>query len=62
MHVYTNWNSTYVIKQSSQIRWWAQDGFAAFAKGVQMLISGSPFAETEQLSKLKSESGILATS
>ncbi len=39
----------------------AQTGFAAFGKGVQ-LISGSPYAETEQLSRLTSPSGIFATS
>ncbi len=39
----------------------SQTGFAAFGKGVQ-LISESPYAETEQLSRLASPSGILATS
>ncbi len=38
----------------------AKTGFAAFGKGVQ-LISGSPYAETEQLSLLASPSGILLT-
>ncbi len=37
--------------QSRRVSCLAQTGFAAFSKGVQ-LISGSPYAETEQLSRL----------
>ncbi len=46
-------------RQTSQL--FSPDRFAAFGKGVQ-LISGSPYAETEHLSRLTSPSGILATS
>ncbi len=43
-------NLTYAIKQGSRVSCLAQTGFAAsFGEGVQ-LISGSPYAETEQLS------------
>ncbi len=52
---------TYTTRQGSRVSCVAQTGFAAFGKGVQ-LISGSPNAETEQLSRLTSPSGILATS
>ncbi len=44
-------------RQSSQL-FIAQTGFAAFGKRVQ-LISESPYAETEQLSRLTSPTGIL---
>ncbi len=46
---YINWNLT---RQGSQVNL-VQTGFAAFGKGVQ-LISGSPYAATEQLSRLTS--------
>ncbi len=59
--VYTNWNLAYTTRQGSRVSCLAQTGFAAFVKGVQ-LISGPPYAETEQLSRLTSPSGILATS
>ncbi len=59
--VYTNWNLTYTTRQGRRVSCLAQTCFAAFGKGVQ-LISGSPYAETEQLSRLTSPSGILATS
>ncbi len=59
--VYTNWNLTYTTRQGRRVSCLAQTGFAAFGKGVQ-LISGSPYAETEQLSRLTSPSGVLATS
>ncbi len=39
-----NW--IYIIKQSAGVRFSAQTGFAAFSKGVKLIIS-SPFAETE---------------
>ncbi len=51
----------YTRTQGSRVSCLAQTGFAAFGKGVQ-LISGSPYAETEQLARLSSPSGILATS
>ncbi len=54
-------NLTYTTRQGSRVSCVAQTGFAAFVKGVQ-LISGSPYAETEQLSRLTSPSGTLATS
>ncbi len=38
---------TYTTRQGSRVSCVAQTGFAAFGKGVQ-LISGSPYAETEQ--------------
>ncbi len=41
---------TYTTRQGSRVSCVAQVGFAAFGKGVQ-LISGSPYAETEQLSQ-----------
>ncbi len=47
--LYTNWDLTYTTRQDSRVSCVAQTGFAAFGKGVQ-LISGSPYAETEQLS------------
>ncbi len=59
--VYANWNLTYTTWQSSRVSCLAQTVFAAFGKGVQ-LISGSPYAEIEQFSRLTSPSGILATS
>ncbi len=60
--VYTRWNLTYTTRQGSRVSWLAQPGFAtSFGKGVQF-ISGSPYAETEKLSRLTSPSGILATS
>ncbi len=59
--MYPNWNLTDTTRQGSRVSCLAQTGFAAFVKGVQ-LISGSPFTETEQLSRLTSPSGILATS
>ncbi len=43
-------NLMYAIEQDSQVSWLAQTGFAAFGEVVQ-LISGSPYAETEQLSR-----------
>ncbi len=49
--IYTNWNLAYTTRQGSRDSCLAQTGFAAFDKGVQ-LISGSPYAETEQLSRL----------
>ncbi len=52
---------THTTIQGSRVSCLAQTGFAAFGKVVQ-LISGSPYAETEQLSRLTSPSGILATS
>ncbi len=52
---------TFTTRQGSRVNCLAQIGFAAFDKGVQ-LISGSPYAETEQLSRLTSPCGILATS
>ncbi len=52
---------TYTTRQGSRVSCVAQTGFAAFGKEVQ-LISGSPYAETEQLSRLTPPSGILATS
>ncbi len=48
---------TYTTKQGSRGSWLAQTGFAAFGKGVQ-LIGGSPYAETEQLSRLTTTSEI----
>ncbi len=60
--LHTNCNLTYTTKQGSWVCWLAQTGFAAsFGKGVQLLISGSPYAETER-SRLTSPSSILATS
>ncbi len=44
-------NLMYTTRQGSRVSCLAQTGFAAFDKGVQ-LISGSPYAETEQLSHL----------
>ncbi len=52
---------TYTTRQVSRFSCVAQTGFAAFGIEVQ-LISGSPYAETEQLFRLTSQSGILATS
>ncbi len=43
----------------SRVSCLAQTGFDAFGRGVQ-LISGSPYTQTEQLSRLTSPSGILA--
>ncbi len=57
----TNWNLAYTTRQGSRVSCLAQTGFAAFGKGVQ-LVSGSPYAEIEQLSRLTSPNGILATS
>ncbi len=51
----------YTTKQDSRASCLAQAGFAAFDRGVQ-LISGSTYAETEQLSRLNLQSGIFATS
>ncbi len=51
----------YSVRQGSRVSCLIQTGFAAFGNGVQ-LISGSPYAETEQLSRLTSPTGILATS
>ncbi len=48
-------------ESGSRVSCLAQTSFAAFGKGVQ-LIGGSPYAESEQLSRLTSPSGILATS
>ncbi len=59
--IYTNLDLTYTTRQGSRVSCVAQTGFAAFGKGVQ-LISGSPYAETKELSRLNSPSGILATS
>ncbi len=50
----------YTMRQGNRVSCLAQIGFAAFGNGVQ-LISGSPYAETEQLSRLTLPSGILAT-
>ncbi len=52
--------NTYATKQGSRASWLAQMGFAAFGKGVQ-LISGSPYAGTEQLPQLDLVCGFLAT-
>ncbi len=57
----SNRDFTYTTRQGSRVSCLAQVGFAAFGKGVQ-LISGSPYAETEQLSRLTLPSGMLATS
>ncbi len=43
--------------QGSRVSCLAQTGFAAFGKGVQLL-SGSPYAETGQISQLASPSGM----
>ncbi len=43
----------YTTRQGSRASCVAQTGFAAFGKGVQ-LISGSPYAETKQLSRATS--------
>ncbi len=58
---FLNLDLTYATRQGSRVSCLAQTGFAAFGKGVQ-LISGSPYAEAEQLSRLTSPSGMLATS
>ncbi len=47
----TNCNLAYTTRQGSRVSCLAQTGFAAFGKGLQ-LISGSPYAETEQRSRL----------
>ncbi len=52
---------TYTTRQCSRVSCLAQTGFAAFGKGVQHF-SGLPYVETEQLSRLTSLSGTLATS
>ncbi len=44
-------NLAYTTRLGTRVSCLAQTGFAAFGKGVQ-LISGSPYAETEQLSRL----------
>ncbi len=49
------------MRQGIRVSCLAETGFAAFGKVVQ-LISGSNYAETEQLSRLTLLSGILATS
>ncbi len=49
--LHPNQNLKHTTKQGSRVSWLAQTGFAAFGKGVQ-LISGSPYDETEQLSRL----------
>ncbi len=41
----------YTTRQGSRINCLTQTGFAAFGKGVQ-LISGPPYDETKQLSRL----------
>ncbi len=48
-------------KQSRRVSRSAYVGFAAFGKWVQ-LISGSPYAETEQISRQTSQCDILAIS
>ncbi len=54
---------THTTKQYSRGSSLAQTGFAAFGKEMQLLISGSPtYAETKQLPRQTSSSGILATS
>ncbi len=52
VEAYTNCNLTYTTKQGSRVSWLAQTVFTAFGKEVQLLISGSPYAEIEQLSRL----------
>ncbi len=52
---------TFITKQGSRVCKLAQNGLAAFGKGMQ-IISGSPNAETEQLSRLTSPSSTLVTS
>ncbi len=42
----------FTTRQGSRVSCLAQNGFTAFGKGVQ-LISGSPYAEAEQLSRLR---------
>ncbi len=49
--LYTNRDLTYTTRQGSRVSCLAQTAFAAFGKGVQ-LISGSSYAETEQLSEI----------
>ncbi len=61
LSINTNWNLTYTTKVVDWVNWLAQVGYAAFGKGVQ-LISESSYDETEQLSRLNSPIGILATS
>ncbi len=51
----------YTTKQGRRVSWLAQTRFAAFGERVQ-LISGSPYDETEQPSRLTLPSGILAIS
>ncbi len=59
--VYPNSNLKYATMQGSPVSCLAQTGFAAFGKGAH-LISGPPYAETKQFSRLTSPSGILTTS
>ncbi len=42
----------FATKQDIRIKCLVQIGFAVFGKGVQLLISGSPYAETEQRSRI----------
>ncbi len=56
----TNRDLTYTTRQGTWVSCLALTGFAAFGKGVQ-LISMSICAETKQLSRLTSPSGILVT-
>ncbi len=57
--IYTNRNVTGTTKQDSRISWLAQIGFAAFGKGVQLII-GLPYDETQQISRLTSSCSIRA--
>ncbi len=63
-----NWASTKLVDAEVDVRGIplsktaASIGFTAFGKGMRLLINGSSFDETEQLYRLTSQSGILATS
>ncbi len=48
-------------KQGSRVSCLAQIGIAAFVNSVQLLISGSTYAEAEQISQLSSFSGVFTT-
>ncbi len=55
------WNLTCTTRQGSRVNCLDQACFVVFGKEVQ-LVSGPPYAETEQLSRITSPSGIRATS
>ncbi len=51
----------HTTKQNNRVSFLAQTGITVFVNGVQWLISGSPYAEAEQISQLSLFIGLFTT-